>query len=335
MPGLYTPVTIKKVRQNLDVKRDFLTELFFKDSSKSQTEEIILEYTKAGEAVAPFLTPMEAGRPVYSRTRKTNVIIAPSIGPEYTLTPKDIFIRPVGENFGDFNPAIETGKRIGEVLGDQENYIKNRIELMISQFLTTGIVKSGDKEVEYEVNYELGNKVTLTSGEKWTDTGVNPLSSLDNIIQKAEKNGEKIKNIVLGLKAAELLVNSDSYKKAVSIDLQSEFIKRMVSVHPGIIWLGTYRKFQVELFSYSREVTDTDGKKIELMPTNMVVGGPAAGEIIYAPIVFMGDGFVHMTERYSNLDTTNPKAAKITTESRPVLQPCDVDAYFSYVVCDE
>jgi len=71
------------------------------------------------------------------------------------------------------------------------------------------------------------------------------------------------------------------------------------------------------------------------MPTNMVIGGPAAGEVIYAPIVFMGNGFVHMTERYSNLDTTNPKAAKITTESRPVLQPCDVDAYFSYVVCDE
>ena len=77
MPGLYTPVTIKKVRQNLDVKRDFLTGLFFEKSSKSLTPTIILEYTKAGEAVAPFLTPMEAGRPVYSRTKKSNVINAP------------------------------------------------------------------------------------------------------------------------------------------------------------------------------------------------------------------------------------------------------------------
>ena len=304
MPGLYTPVTIKKVRQNLDVKRDFLTGLFFEKSSKSLTPTIILEYTKAGEAVAPFLTPMEAGRPVYSRTK-------------------------------EFNPAIETGKRIGEILGDQENYIKNRIELMVSQFLTTGIVKSGDKEIEYEVNYELGNKVTLTSGKKWTDTGVNQLSSLDSIIQKAEENGYKTENIVLGLKAADLLVNSEAFKKAVSQDLQSEFVKKAVRTYPGIIWIGTYKKFGVELFSYSRKVTDTDGKSIQLMPTNMVIGGPAAGEVIYAPIVFMGNGFVHMTERYSNLDTTNPKAAKITTESRPVLQPCDVDAYFSYVVCDE
>lgn len=200
MPGLYTPVTIKKVRQNLDVKRDFLTGLFFEKSSKSLTPTIILEYTKAGEAVAPFLTPMEAGRPVYSRTKKSNVINAPSIGPEYSLTEKDLFERPAGASIEEFNPAIETGKRIGEILGDQENYIKNRIELMVSQFLTTGIVKSGDKEIEYEVNYELGNKVTLASGKKWTDTGVNQLSSLDSIIQKAEENGYKTENIVLGLK---------------------------------------------------------------------------------------------------------------------------------------
>ena len=112
------------------------------------------------------------------------------------MTEKDLFESPAGASIEEFNPVIETGKRIGEILGDQENYIKNRIELMVSQFLTTGIVKSGDKEIEYEVNYELGNKVTLASGKKWTDTGVNQLSSLDSIIQKAEENGYKTENIV-------------------------------------------------------------------------------------------------------------------------------------------
>ena len=38
MPGLYTPVTIKKIRQNAEVKRDFLTSLFFGKSSKSTRE---------------------------------------------------------------------------------------------------------------------------------------------------------------------------------------------------------------------------------------------------------------------------------------------------------
>jgi len=64
------------------------------------------------------------------------------------------------------------GEKIGRVLLDQENYITNKIELMVSQFLTTGIVKSGDKEAEYEVNYELGNKITLDSTHKWGAAGV-------------------------------------------------------------------------------------------------------------------------------------------------------------------
>lgn len=335
MPGLYTPMTIKKIRQQAEIKRDFLTGLFFSKSSNSATEVIVLEYTKSGEAVAPYLTPLEAGRPVYNKTKKSNVITAPSIGPEYTLTAKDLFERAAGQSLEGFDPVQETGKRIGEILKDQENYIKNREELMVSQFLTTGIVKSGEKEVAYEVNYELGNKVTLESEKKWTNEGINPLKSIDAMIQKAEESGYKTENVVLGLKAADILVSSKDYKNAISTDLQSEFVKKAIRVYPGIIWLGTYKKFGVELFSYSRVVIEADGTKKQLMPTNMVIGGPSHGEIIYAPIVFMADGIIHLAKRYSNLDTSNPKIAKITTESRPVLQPCDVDAYFSYVVCEE
>lgn len=334
MLGLYTPSTIKKVREQAEVKRDFLTGLFFPRFDTVPTETVVLEYTKSGEAVAPFLTPLEAGRPVYSKTKSSNIIVAPNIGPEYTLTPKDLFERAAGQSITGFNPVEAVGKRIGEILLDQENYIKNREELMVSQFLTTGIVKSGDKEIAYEVDYKLGNKVTLDSSKKWTAAGVNPLSSIDEMVNKGEESGSKTENIVLGLKAADILVNSEGYKKAVSTDLQSEFVKQAIRLYPGIVWLGTYKKFGIELFSYNRTVIEASGTKVQLMPANMVVGGPSQGEVLYAPIVYMSEGLIHMTRRYSNLDKTNPKVAKITTESRPVLQPCDVDAYFSYVVCD-
>ena len=225
MLGLYTPKTIRKIRENVEVKRNFLTELFFKKETPVSTEEIILEYTKAGEAVAPYLTPLEAGRPVYSRSKKSNVIIAPSIGPEYSLTPKDMFAREAGQAIENYSPAKMVGEKIGRVLLDQENYITNKIELMVSQFLTTGIVKSGDKEAEYEVNYELGNKVTLDSTHKWTAAGVDPLFSLDEMIKKAEENGLKTENIILGSKAAEILRKSEEFKKAISKDLLNEFVK--------------------------------------------------------------------------------------------------------------
>lgn len=53
-------------------------------------------------------------------------------------------------------------------------------------------------------------------------------------------------------------------------------------------------KFGVELFSYNRKVIGEDGKAIQLLPTNMVIGGPSQGEILYAPIIYMADGMVHV-----------------------------------------
>ena len=72
------------------------------------------------------------------------------------------------------------------------------------------------------MNYELGNKVTLDSTHKWTAAGVDPLFSLDEMIKKAEENGLKTENIILGSKAAEILRKSEEFKKAISKDLQNE-----------------------------------------------------------------------------------------------------------------
>ena len=62
---------------------------------------------------------------------------------------------------------------------------------------------------------------------------------------------------------------SEEFKKAISKDLQNEFVKKVLRIHPGVIWLGTYTTYGVELFSYSRKVIGVDGKSIQLMPTNM------------------------------------------------------------------
>ncbi len=334
---LYTPKTIRKIREVAPVKKNFLKDLFFNKTSTSTTEEIVLETVKSGEHTAPFITPLELGKPVVDRKTATNLIIAPNIGVSRTLGPKDYFVREAGMNFtGEYNPAQRVGKRIGEILADQESYISNKEELMVAQFLTTGKVTSATGEEEYEVDYGLEKKSTLQPGKKWGDSGVNPLNSLDKILTEAEESGIIVKNIVMGVAAAEKFMNSpDFQKEMLSKDLQSEFVKTVVREYPGVVWLGTYKTYGVELFRYSRKVIGNDGKAVQLMPTNMIIGAPVGGEIIYAPIVNMGSGDIHITKRYSDVYAPNPKSKIIFTEARPVLQPMDLDAYFSVIVCDE
>ena len=69
------------------------------------------------------------------------------------------------------------------------------------------------------------------------------------MIKKGEENGLKTENIILGSKAAQLLRKSEEFKKAISKDLQNEFVKKVLRIHPGVIWLGTYTTYGVELFS--------------------------------------------------------------------------------------
>lgn len=331
---IYTPKTVKKIRDKAELKRNFLISLFFPRRTPVTTEEIILECTKSGEQTAPFITPLESGRAIKSKKVRTNVITAPNLGVAEILTPKDFFVREAGMQLsGDFDPVIRASKRVGEILKKQENYIVNKEELMVGQFLTTGKVTSLTGEDGYEVDYELENISTLSSGEQWGKPGVNPLTSLDEIISNAEASGVLVGNIVMGVDAAKNFINSEYTKEILSKDLQSEFVKEVVREYPGVVWLGTYKTYGVEIFRYKRKVLGPDETPMEIIPSNIVIGGPKDGEILYAPIVNMGKGDIHVTERYSNVEIPTPKVKKITTESRPVLQPSDLDGYFSVIVC--
>ncbi|MBR8701153.1 hypothetical protein IX317_001849 [Fusobacterium sp. DD29] len=334
---LYSPKVVRKIRDEAKPKRDFLTSLFFGKKETVPTEEILLEISKSGEHIAPLVTPLESGRPVIDKTISTNLVVAPNVGVEYVLTPKDYFLRDPGETLlnSNYSPAKAVGKRIGEILQQQETYIANREELMVSQFLTTGKVQAIADDVGYEVDYGMTNKSTLQHGKKWGETGINPLASLDEVLEKAEETGIMVDTVVMGSLAAQKLMESKEFKKEMlSKDLQSEFVKTVLRQYPGVVWLGTYKTYGVELFRYSRKLIGNDKKAIDLMPKNMIVGGPTKGKILYSPIVNMGKGDIHLTSRYSNVTSPTEKTKKITTEARPVLQPCDMDAYFSVVVCD-
>lgn len=339
MPNsVYTQKTVRIIREKAEIKRNFLRELFFKKSSKSMTEEIMLELKKEGEYIAPLVTPLESGRLLQSKSRKTNQIKAPNVATKDILTPKDFFIRPYGGQLsGGEDPVKLAAKRLGEILKKQENYITNREELMVAQFLTTGKVVSLEGDAGYELNYELENIETLESEKQWDKPGVDPLESLDELISNAEKNGVKIRNIVMGRLAAKHFKSKLHDNKNLSKDLQSEIVNKMVRTNPGVTWLGTYTTYGIEIYRYDRDLKGTDGTTINLIPPTVVAGGPEGGEIIYAPIVYMDNksdsSVLHVAERYSNSHNPSPKIKEITTESRPVLQPVELTGYFAATVC--
>lgn len=333
---LYTPISIRKIRDRAEVKRNFLTAIFFNKKAMSETEDILLEIEKGGEHVAPYITPLESGKPVPDKKTMSQFVKAPNIGTENTLEPKDMFVRETGMPIsGGYNPKAAAARKIGKILGLHERYIVNKEELMVGQFLTTGKVTSLGKEAEFELDYGLENISTLSSTDMWDQTGVNPYISLSKIIRNAEVGGIKVENIILGEAAADALLENPNTEKYLSKDLQNEFVKDILRTYPGIEHLGRMTKYGVDLFSYRRKVIAPDGvTQVDILPINMVIGGPSGGTMLYAPIINMGenDGEIHMKQRYSDIEKLSNKVKRISTESRPVLIPEDLDAYFAVTV---
>lgn len=331
---LYKQSTIAAIRTKIEVNRSFLRDLFFPKLEPQETEDMVLEIEKNGETYAPFLTELESGRPMSATRRKSYIITAPELGPEYNLSSKDYFERPIGEQVSQ-RVADNVAKTIRKILERQEREIANKEELMVAQFLTTGKVVSIGTDSEYEVDYEVPNIGTLSTAEQWDKDTSNPKESLKKIIVEAEACGQKVGAIVMGWKAAQCYEKALQKDREFSTDSQSEFVKKVTRENPGVIWLGTYKTFGCEIFQYYRKIADYEGKQIDLIPENVVCGGPLEGTMLYGAVINTLDSKsnpIKKGKRFSWRDSQNPKTEKIVTNSRPVLQPCNPDGYFAYEV---
>lgn len=332
--NLYTQKHVTEIRNNIEINRSFLKNLFFPKVDEKAVQEFMMEIEKNGETYAPFITKLEAGRPMPGTTRNTNIITAPELGPEYTMQPDDYFERPVGEQISE-RTAMNTAKKMKRVLEQQEREIANKEELMAAQFMTTGKVISIGKDSEYEVDYGVSNIGTLPTEEQWDQTTANPKASLKKMIAEAEACGQKVQAVVMGWEAAQCFEKALQGDREFSSDNQSEFVKKVLRESPGVIWIGTYKTFGCEIFQYYRKVADYEGNQIDLIPSNMVCGGPIEGTMLYGAVVNTLDqksSAIKVGARFSWKDTSSPKTEKIVTNSRPVLQPCNPDGYFAWEV---
>lgn len=335
--NMFTTSVIREIRTGLSIKPNFLRELFFKNSELLDDETIILEYKKSGNVAAPFVSPIENGKVQRNKGRTANIIVAPNIQPKHVIDAKDVFVRVVGAAFqGGKKPSQKQADKILEILAEQEIQITNKEELMISNFLTTGKVKSLKGEHPVEVDYQMTNQWTLTGTEKWTDPAADIFASIRKFVGFTEaKSKQLVDKVVIGEKGAQLVLANDKVDKKLDILNKTEAVIQTIKQFPGIMYLGKLDS-KIEIYSFNQSVIDsTSGEEIKLLPPNMMIGGPSNGTVLYAPIVDFKEKTIYVTDRYSRDNVSeNGKELSITTEARPVLQPGDVDAYFSVIVCD-
>jgi len=331
------PYEINELRQLAEIKRGILQKIFFNNEHEGNTPFIFLEYSKAGEIMAPMVSEWERGKAYPRKQYFSKEVEGCVIGPKFTFTASDLFRRLPPQGFGapGFSANRVFTETFAEELKRQEEYIVNKIDYMIAQFLTTGIVSNVAGDVTYELDYELPNISTLPAPDRWDQTGVDALASFREIIKGFETtNNIKASNIIVGSEAAEKLINNENYEHNFSIDLQSRFALDTVRETPGLYYIGRDRVHQIDVYAFERTATTFDGTNLQLIPGNVVIGGPSGGTVKYGPIVdFREAAPAKSVKRYASTTVDREgRTLDLSTESRVALQPMDISAYFCVTV---
>jgi hypothetical protein len=169
---------------------------------------------------------------------------------------------------------------VSQKLTAQANYVKDELyseqlavirtrEYMMAKLLVEGTLTIGTNSIT--MNYE-SNKQTFTlgAGLKWSDTGINPLTTIDTYKKTIMKRANAVPNIcLLGSNAAASFVsNADVLKALDNNQYKTGALDLTQGMTEGsVIYLGTIRG--ISFYEYAG-VYDDSGSQTDIMNANKI-----------------------------------------------------------------
>ena len=223
---IFTTAILNKVVEYLDRSASFLLDTFFPSVQTEVSEEIHFDIDKSKARLAPFVSPLVAGKVVDDEGYETK-----SFKPAYVKDKRHFsgqlpLKRSIGEKIGgSLSPQRRMEAAVNRALRDQLANLTRREEVMASEALRLGkVTVSGDNYPSQVVNFGRNSALTiaLTSTAKWgtaadTSTAV-PLDNLESwsgLLQ--EKSGGVARTVVMDPKAWSLFRKSKDVKDKLEI----------------------------------------------------------------------------------------------------------------------
>lgn len=357
MPVQYfTTRSLLEVITKVSPPTTFLTDLFFGSEKYFDTEEVLIDYKKDGEKVAPFVAPMTKGITVEREGYKTKKIIAPRLAPQRIMRIEDLNHRFAGEDFSSQKTPQERQNELTmQDYADLEKMNLRAKELMSSQVLFNGevIVRGFTTDernnfIEQVIRYEHDSQIILTGDNKWNGASPDILKDINEAEKMvARKSGKVPDVIIMGADAYEAAMEDEKFLKKLDNRRVNLGVIEPKFIDPTVKLVGEIGQMQVYVYyGQYQETHDLDGKLLDkpvmkpFTPNNKVL-------VAVSKVHGFGYGVVTQMEEDGNFKSYKAKSVpKIITDvandakllrltSRPVPTVSDADAWAVITVMDE
>jgi hypothetical protein len=316
-----------------------LLDTYFPYVQTETSEEIHFDLIDKTRRLAPFVSPVVAGRVVDAQGFTTKTFKPAYLKPKTPFDPSRPLKRIPGEQIGGMlSPEQRIVYLVGQTLADHQDQVRRRKEVMASQALRLGqITVSGDNYPTVVVNFgrHASLTVALTSGNKWGDSGVKPLDLLqDWALLVLQKSGAMPVDVTMDVGAWKVFrANADVQARLDLVRVTQSEMRLGAAIKEGAVYMGTIDGFNI--FVYAGWYLDDAGAEQPILPSGTVImsnGAQLEGTQAHGAIRDEEAGyqaFEYFTKSWVEKD---PSVRYVLTQSAPLVVPSRVNASFCATV---
>lgn len=312
----------------------FLSTVFFGRTRQFEGQFVEWDIVEGGRRVAPFVSPMQNGRPTRRLGYRTFQLRPAYIKLSDTVRPEEGFTRLPGEPYGgQLSPMERIDARVAEQIATHLDMIANRLEIMARDCLVdASITITGEGYPTSVVDFERNANNAATVGTVWSDGNSTPLADIQAHATTMNKTsrGAVVNSLVMAGSVFDVLTTHQDVRDLVNRDKNLspgttaiEFGPRSGS--PEATWRGRLAG-QYDLWTYDGYYEDDTGTSQPLMPANKVVfaanQGPNSGMEggRYNGAIIDMDAGVQPREVFVKArNLWDPSGVEVLTQSAPMI----------------
>lgn len=313
-----------------------LLDTYFPFAQSEQTEEIHFDVIDKTRRLAPFVSPVLAGRIVDAQGYSTKTFKPAYLKPKTPFDANRPLKRMAGEPLtGALDPQQRMQLLVAQQLLDHKDMILRRMEVMASEALRTGkVTVSGEGYATVVVDFGRHASLTkvLVAGTKWGEAGVSPLDNLQDWAQQVLQKSGAMPDIVT--------MDVDSWKifrkdpqVETTLDLRNNaasVLNTGAQMVEGAVYMGFIHGFHI--YVQSGWYVDDAGNEQPILPSGTVImsnGQQLQGTRAYGAIRDEAAGFQPFEIFSKSWVENDPSVRYVMSQSAPLVVPTRVNASLS------
>lgn len=274
---IYTTATLNRLVESLKRPQTTLLSAFFPQIETSDDETIYFDVANKKRRIAPFVSPLVAGRVIADEGYVTKTFRPAYIKDKRVHDPNKALKRMAGETIGgSMTPVNRAQANLAISTADQLDMLMRRKEVMASEVLRTGkcvISGEGYPSVEVDFGRNASHTVTLAGAARWGESGVKPLENIEDwSLTILQNSGATIRNVVMDTAAWRLFRADSQVEKFLNtrpLSATEEAVSLARFATPGLSYQGAIG--QLRFWVYSDWYVNDAGSEVPILPANTVL----------------------------------------------------------------